>query len=240
MNSQLRLRLSTSQNYILTCFRFEGYVSTCLHYTTQHTTHNTQHTTHNTQHTTHNTQHTTHNTQPTNKQQHKQTTTQTHLVEWVGGLSWFIALACVFLILSYSCSFWSCRRASLAGTLPLQYCAARFACKTPTWRLPVSGHVVDLVTADVGAVRGAIVDGAGQEVHWVSGSGPGRKRVRPNRKTPAHLVGLSVHSRPRVWRMLHCSRFIDASSVDYKRRRCNQHELEDRPVHPSRMGRIGG
>ena len=58
------------------------------------------------------------------------------------------------------------------------------------------------------------------------------KRIRLNRKPPAHLVGLSVHSRPRVWRRLHCSGFIDASSVDYKRRRCNQHELEDSPVHP--------
>ena len=54
-----------------------------------------------------------------------------------------------------------CGRALLAGTLPLRYCAARFACKTPTWRLPVSGHVVDLVTANVGAVREAIADGAG-------------------------------------------------------------------------------
>ena len=53
-----------------------------------------------------------------------------------------------------------------------------FACRTPTWRLPVSGHVVDLVTATVGAVREALVDGAGQEVHWVSGSGPGRDLVR--------------------------------------------------------------
>ena len=41
----------------------------------------------------------------------------------------------------------------LAGTLPLRYCAARFACRTPTWRLPVPGRVVDLVTASVGAVR---------------------------------------------------------------------------------------
>ena len=62
-------------------------------------------------------------------------------------------------------------RALLAGTLPLGYCAARFACRTPTWRLPVSGRVVDLVTANVGAVREALVDGAGQEVRWVSGSG---------------------------------------------------------------------
>ena len=52
-------------------------------------------------------------------------------------------------------------------------CAARFACRTPTWRLPVSGHVVELVTVDVGAVREAIADGGRQEVHWVSG----RKRI---------------------------------------------------------------
>ena len=51
-------------------------------------------------------------------------------------------------------------RALLAGTLPLRYCAARFACRTPTWRLPDSGHVVDLVTAEVGIVREAVVDGA--------------------------------------------------------------------------------
>ena len=36
-------------------------------------------------------------------------------------------------------------RALLAGTLPLRYCAARFAYSTPTWRLPVSGHVARLV-----------------------------------------------------------------------------------------------
>ena len=65
----------------------------------------------------------------------------------------------------------------LAGTLPLRYNAARFACQTPTWRLPVPGHVVGLVTAHVGAVREAIVDGASQKVHWVCGSGPGEKRI---------------------------------------------------------------
>ena len=89
-------------------------------------------------------------------------------------------------------------RALLAGTLPLRYCAARFACTTPTWRLPVSGHVADLVAACVVAVREASVDGAGQEVHWVCGSGPGRKRIRPNsKKTLAHLAGFRVQSRPR-------------------------------------------
>ena len=40
-------------------------------------------------------------------------------------------------------------RALLAGTLPLRYCIVRFACSTPTWRLPVPGCVVDLVTASV-------------------------------------------------------------------------------------------
>ena len=114
------------------------------------------------------------------------------------------------------------RRALLAGTLLLRYCAARFACRTPTWRLPVSGHVVDLVTARVGAVREAIVDGAGQEVHWVGGSGPGPKRIRLNRKTPAHLAGFRVQSRPRVWkrlRLVGCSR---VSIPDHKRRRGDQ------------------
>ena len=81
-------------------------------------------------------------------------------------------------------------RALLAGTLPRRYCAARSACRTPTWRLPVSGHVVDVVTADVGGKREAIADGARQEVHWVSGSGPGRKRIRLNRNILAHLRGL--------------------------------------------------
>ena len=31
--------------------------------------------------------------------------------------------------------------ALLAGVLPLRYCSARFACKFPTWELPVRGHV---------------------------------------------------------------------------------------------------
>ena len=90
--------------------------------------------------------------------------------------------------------------ALLDGTLPLRYCAARFACRTPTWRLPVSGHVVDLVAASIGAVREVDVDGVGQEVVWVSGSGSGRKRIRLNRKTPSHLAGFMVQSRPRVWK----------------------------------------
>ena len=94
-------------------------------------------------------------------------------------------------------------RALLAGTLPLRYCAARFACKTPTWRLPVPGCVVDLVTASVGAVQEVVADGGCREVFWARSSGPGRKRIRLNRTTPAHLAGFALQSKPCVWKRLH-------------------------------------
>ena len=113
-------------------------------------------------------------------------------------------------------------RALLAGTLHLRYCAARFACRTPTWRLPVCGPVVDLVAASIGAVREVVVDGANQEVHWVSGSGPRRKRNRLNRKTPAHLAGIMVQSRPRFWKRLRHVGFSSVSIPDHKRRRGDQ------------------
>ena len=73
-------------------------------------------------------------------------------------------------------------RALLSGTLPFRYCAARFACLTPTWRLPVPGYVVNLVAASVGAGHRVAVDEVDRDVFWVSGSGPGRKRIRLNRK----------------------------------------------------------
>ena len=69
-------------------------------------------------------------------------------------------------------------------TLPLRFCAARFASRAPTWRLPVSGHVSRLVTADLGIAEGDGVEDARSEVHWVSGSGPRRTRIRLNRKKP--------------------------------------------------------
>ena len=58
-------------------------------------------------------------------------------------------------------------------------------------------------------------------VHWISGSGPGRKRFRLNRKTPAHLVGLLIHSRPRVWKRLHHKGISGSSLPDHTRRRCD-------------------
>ena len=101
-------------------------------------------------------------------------------------------------------------RALLAGTLSLRYCAVRFAKSTPTWRLPVSGHVARLVAVpceDAGD-RGDEVFTFG--VHRVSGSGPDRKRFRLNRQTPVHLVGLVIRSRPRVWKRL---RHVDVSGI---------------------------
>ena len=99
------------------------------------------------------------------------------------------------------------------------------------WILPVPGHVAGLITAEV-QVAQVEVEVAGREVRWVSGCGPGRKRIRLNRKNPAHLVGLSMHARPRVWKRLHCSGYSGISGLDCKRRRCGQHDLEDSPVHP--------
>ena len=64
-------------------------------------------------------------------------------------------------------------RALLNGTLPLRYCAARFAESTPTWRLPVSGHVDRLIASHsgfgncwvrlLGFVQSAILDLRGRD-----------------------------------------------------------------------------
>ena len=72
-------------------------------------------------------------------------------------------------------------------------------------------------------MREAIIGGAGQEVHWVSCSGPGRKRIRLNRKTPAHLARFMVQSRPRVWKRLRHVGLSSISIPDHKRRRGEQY-----------------
>ena len=106
----------------------------------------------------------------------------------------------------------------LNGTLPLRYCAARFAYSTPTWRLPVSGHVERLISSHSGAgdCRGKVA-----RVHPGSGSGPARKRFRLNRKTPAHLAGFLSHSRPRVWKRLRQDGFSGSSLPYDSGRRCD-------------------
>ena len=121
--------------------------------------------------------------------------------------------------------------ALLAGTLPLKYCAVRFACRVPTWSLPVSGHAACPVTAESGVVDVAGVEVGGGGVCWVGGSGPGRKRIRLNRKPPAHLVGrLGIHSRPRMWKRLRHAGYSVVSSADCNRRRYDQQDERHAPV----------
>ena len=122
-------------------------------------------------------------------------------------------------------------RALLNGTLPLKYCSARFACLTPSWRLPVPGFVGNLVAAYSDDGRRAAVDEVGQGVLWISGSGSGRKRIRLNRKTPAHLVGYMFQSRPRVWKRLRHVGSHRVSDSDHKRRRCEQNHDGFIPSH---------
>ena len=109
----------------------------------------------------------------------------------------------------------------LNGTLPLRYCAARFAYSSPTWRFPVSGRVGSLVAAhsDIAGDRGDEVLGLG--VPRVGGSGPLRKRFRLNRKTLAHIAGLMIHSLSRVWKRLRQVGFSGISLPDHTRRRCD-------------------
>ena len=121
-------------------------------------------------------------------------------------------------------------RALIGGTLPLRYCVARFAYSTPTWRLPESGHVAGLVTDVVGVAGEAVVDGVVDEVSLVSGFGPGRKRIRLNRKTPAHLVVSMVRSRPRVWKRLRHLEHSSFSLPDPKRRRGDQDDGGCNPI----------
>ena len=115
--------------------------------------------------------------------------------------------------------------ALLAGPLPVRYCAARFACSFPTWRLPETGHVA----ADIG-VESRVVDCADEAVSWVRGSGSGRPRMRLNRKTPAHLVVSGDQSRPRVWKRLRHLGRSSFSILDPKRRRGDQDGAGCNPV----------
>ena len=100
--------------------------------------------------------------------------------------------------------------ALLGGVLPLRYRAASFALRVLTWRLPLWRNVAGLSTEEgeeVGLVHVAPYTGIDADVDIASGGagdnrtgGPGGfwKRVRPSRKTPAHLVcqdGLGRQSR---------------------------------------------
>ena len=129
-------------------------------------------------------------------------------------------------------------RALLNGTLPLRYCAVRFAHSTPTWRLPVSGQVSRLVTAYPDSAGDCSGEAFAFRVPLVSTSSPVRKRFRLNRKTPAHLVVISAHSRPRVWKRLRQLGFSDLSMPDHARRRCD-HAVWGSVHEHDRVGGLG-
>ena len=77
----------------------------------------------------------------------------------------------------------------------------------------------------VAAYPGSAGDCSGEvfalRVPLVSKSSPVRKRFRLNRKTPAHLVGISAHSRPRVWKRLRQVGFSGLPMPDHVGRRCD-------------------
>ena len=102
---------------------------------------------------------------------------------------------------------------------------------TPSWRLPVFGSVSNLVAAYSDAGHRVAVDEVDRDVFWVSGSGPGRKRIRLNRKTPAHLAEYMSQSRPKVWKRLRHVVLHRISDSDHKRRRCEQHHDGFVPSH---------
>ena len=75
------------------------------------------------------------------------------------------------------------------------------------------------------------VEVGGEEVSWVSGSGPCRKRTRLNRKPPAQLADVSiVQSRPRVWKRLRHVGHSVGVLADVKRRRLEQQDEVYVPV----------
>ena len=85
--------------------------------------------------------------------------------------------------------------------------------------MPASGGVRDLVAASV-AIGHEVVPAVGRrEVFRVRNSCLRRKRIRLNRKTPAHLAGFGDQSRPRVWKRLRPVGLFGDSFPGHKRRR---------------------
>ena len=92
--------------------------------------------------------------------------------------------------------------------------------------MPVSGHAACLVTAESGLAEVVGVEVADKEVSWVSGSGPGRKRIRLNRKPSTHLASGHV----RVWKRLRHVGHSVVSVADCKRRCYDQQDEGYVPV----------
>ena len=88
--------------------------------------------------------------------------------------------------------------------MPSRYCAVRFACRVPTWRLPAAGSVADLLTeggVGAGIVHDASCAPASNSLGALGGdigggesglSRRGCKRVRLSRKTQVSEAFLGV------------------------------------------------
>ena len=87
--------------------------------------------------------------------------------------------------------------------------------------MPASGHVRGLVASETDSAGSSGSEVSKLGVFHDSRSRPLRKRFRLNRKTPAHLVEVSAHSRPRVWKRLCQVGFLDHSMPDRSGRRCD-------------------
>ena len=86
----------------------------------------------------------------------------------------------------------------------------------------MSGHVARLVAIYCEAAGDSESEVPSSGVRWSGGCGPGRKRIRLNRKTPAHLAGLVIQSRPHVWKRLRHVGHPRVSIPDYGRRCVDQ------------------
>ena len=120
--------------------------------------------------------------------------------------------------------------ALLAGTLPPRYCSAKFASRAPFCALLVPGHVAGLITVEVQAAQVGEAEVVRHGVHFAGISGSGLETIstkQKNQHTSWDTLCMLVHVCGRV---LHFSGFTGISSVDCKRRRCNQHDDGSSPV----------
>ena len=83
------------------------------------------------------------------------------------------------------------------------------------------------------SVHLCLASNEGDGSDWISGPGGGVKRVRLNRKTPAHLVrhGIwGIRSRPWVWKRLRVQDHSGRYHADAKARRVHQDDGDHVPV----------
>ena len=148
---------------------------------------------------------------------------------WVG-VVWVLVCVCVGCVMYVMCVVCCvlcvcvcvcCVCCVCCRCVLLMYCGCSVVCGSGSGSSSCSGSVCLVATYSGGGYQVA-VDEVDRGVSWVTGSGPGRKRIRLIRKTPAHLVGYLTHSRPKVWKRLRHVGFHRIFDSDHKRRRCEQ------------------